>query len=50
MPRAIDLTHGLEEFDEEEKRVDPLVISGFTIAFLSIVGIPLVLILRMFFH
>ncbi len=37
--KTIDTHHDLDDFDEEEKLVDPLVIAGFIAAFLSVVGI-----------
>ena len=36
---TIDTEHGLDDFDEEEKRMDPLVLAGFIMAFFSVIGV-----------
>ena len=45
MYKGIDKEHGLVDFDEEEKVMDPVVVGGFAIAFLSVVSLILVPIL-----
>ncbi len=45
MYKGIDKEHGLDDFDEEEKVMDPVVVGGFAIAFLSVVSLILVPIL-----
>ena len=45
--KTIDTEHGLDEFDEEERRMDPLVVTGFVVAFLSVAGVLGYYILKM---
>ena len=49
MSDIIDKKHGLDDMGEEEKVMDPVVMSGFIIPLLFVIGIPLVLIGVKFF-
>ena len=41
MYKGIDKEHGLDDFDEEEKLMDPVVVGGFALVFRSVVSLIL---------